>query len=65
MLGGNRDEDRKLTRGGGLERDEPTSLLSRPWSANVSLFRHADGEAQEGRRGSGRVEAERGNPLER
>jgi hypothetical protein len=60
----NRDEDRKPTRGGSLERDQPTSLLSRPWSAGDSLLTHADEKAQEGRHGSGRVEAERGNPLE-
>jgi hypothetical protein len=61
--GGTRDEDRKPTRGGSLERDKPTSLLSRPWSDGVSLFTHADEKAQEGRHGIGRVEAGRGNPL--
>jgi hypothetical protein len=59
-----RDEDREPMRGGSLERDKPTSLLSRPWSAGASLFRHADEKAQEGRRGIGRVEAGRGKPLE-
>jgi hypothetical protein len=54
----------KTKRGGSLERDKPISLLSRPWNADVSLFRHTDDKAHEGRHGSGRVEAERGNPLE-
>lgn len=58
------DEDTEPRRGGSLERDKPTSLLSIPWSAGVSLFRHADEKAQEGRRGIGRVEAGRERPLE-
>ena len=61
---GIRNEDRESMRGGSLERDKPTSLLLRPWSAGGSVFRHADEEAHEGRRGIGRVEAGRGNPLE-
>jgi hypothetical protein len=63
-IDGHRDEDRKPTRGGSLERDKPTFLLLRPWSDGVSPFRQADEKAHEGRRGIGRVEAGRGNPLE-
>jgi hypothetical protein len=63
-VGRYRDEDREPTRGGSLERDQPTSLLLKPWSAGGSLFRHADEKAQEGRHGIGRVEAGRENPLE-
>jgi hypothetical protein len=63
-MDGHRDEDRKPTRDGSLERDKPTSLLSKPWSAGASLLTHADEKAQEGRHGSGRVEAERERALE-
>jgi hypothetical protein len=61
---GNRDEDRNPRRGGSLERDQPISLLRRPWSAGVRLLWYANEKAQEGRHGIGRVVAGRERPLE-
>jgi hypothetical protein len=61
---GSRDEDGNPRRVGSLARDQPTSPPIETLRHRSGLLRHARIEVRERRRGSGRVEAGRGNTLE-